>query len=190
MMMSDYLVYYDTNVWISWMLGSTDRIFKSAKRLIDDVIHGKKRVVISYMVILETIHTLHRKITEGHKYMNNRNDVDHTQIKKKIKEHTDKFLSLIYNLVKNRHAYLIESNISITDHHVSVLQKMRDYLGHIRATSPNSKKYTYHGLGHADLEHVFLAKICNVKYFYSGDHAFEHLDNDEDFKEMHFEIIR
>ena len=47
------LVYYDANIWIAWMRGSTDKLFSQARLLIDNVLSGKNIAVVSYLVILE-----------------------------------------------------------------------------------------------------------------------------------------
>ena len=172
--------------------GSADRFFGSAKELVDDVILGRKVVVVSYVVILETIHTLRRRITENYKSERSQDGTPrHIQIRNEIDKITDMFLSLVYDLARKGHILLIEPSVSITDHHVLVLRKMKQYFGRIRTGSPSrTPEYRYMGLGHADLEHAFLAKLCNVGTFYSSDLSFEHLDNDDDFKDMRFEIIR
>jgi len=55
-------VYYDTNVWIGYMLGEQDDYFPLCKPLIDNLESGKKVAVVSYAVILEVIDTMRRKI--------------------------------------------------------------------------------------------------------------------------------
>ena len=173
------------------MRGSSDRFFESAKRLVDDVILGKKVVVVSYVVILETIHALRRRITENYKSERSPDDTHHAQIRNTIDRIIQVFLSSVCNLARKGHVVLIDPSVSMTDHHALILHKMTQYFGHIRAGRPNrTPEYRYMGLGHVDFEHAFLAKLYNVRTFYSSDLSFEHLDGDDDFKDMRFEIMR
>ena len=51
---SQNIVYYDSGVWVSYMLGSTDHFYTVCKPLIDDVEHGRCVGVVSYLNIMET----------------------------------------------------------------------------------------------------------------------------------------
>ena len=184
------LVYYDTNIWIAWMRGSTDKLFPQALLLIDNVLSGKNIAVVSYGVILETIHVLRRKITENSQYVgSNRENYDNLegQINKKI----NNFINSIYAMAKDGKILMPKPNLSVTTHHSRVLEKSRSYFGYLRTISTCSRckkrraqrsaqdicehcnrannlthRYNYKGLGHADLEHVFFAHFSRVKEFH------------------------
>jgi len=53
------------------MRGSSDRLFPQAKILIDRVCSGEKVAVVSHLTLMETIHTLRRKIAENSRYAGN-----------------------------------------------------------------------------------------------------------------------
>ncbi len=71
------------------MLCPDDKFYKSSKKLIDDVTSGKKVAIVSYIVILETIHVLREKMTKGHKFETDY-DTYHAQIEHRIREDTKK----------------------------------------------------------------------------------------------------
>ena len=211
-MTSNNLVYYDTNVWVAWMCGSSDYFFENSKRLIDDVNNGEKTVAVSYIGILEIIHVLRRKIIKNYRF--EEDDLIHrAQIENKIKANIEKFLLQIHNLIKRGQAFLLKPNIDISDHHKMILRKMNQHFGRIKIVGKcthckNSQTVTglhktcpdcgsnlssvrteYTGLGHVDLEHALLARLYNVKEFYSSDRSFECLNDDDDFEGMRFQTV-
>ena len=207
-------VYYDTNIWVAWMLGSTDEFFPKARLLIDNVCSGKNIAIVSNLVILETIHVLRRKITENSQYVgSNRENYDNLerQINKKIRI----FIGSIIAMANDKKIFIPKSHLSIAAHHSMVLEKSRSYFGYLRTISicSNCKKrsarrsvqdtckhcnsandlihrYDYKGLGHADLEHVFFARSNYVKEFHSADKSFKGLTKDSDFKSINFKILQ
>ena len=85
-------------------------------------LYWRKVVVVSYVVILETIHTLRRRITENYKSERSQDGTPrHAQIRNEIDKITDMFLSLVYDLARKGHILLTEPSVSITDHHVLVM---------------------------------------------------------------------
>lgn len=51
------------------------------------------------------------------------------------------------------------------------------------------KQYQYKGLGHADLEHAYLAKHSHITDFYSSDKSFKDLIGDPDYNTINFNIL-
>lgn len=185
---------------------------KAPKKLIDDVTSGKKVVVVSYIVILETIHVLRQRMTKGHKFETDY-DTHHTQIEHRIRGDAKKFMRQIRTLASRGQAILVKPNIGLTEHHVRVLRELVRRFGPIKAFSrcsscgnklsseslskvcPKCKagltqtQLEYRGLGHADLEHALLARLYNVKTFYSGDRSFKQLNSDSTFRGTYFKTI-
>ena len=196
------------------MRGSTDKLFPQAQLLIDNVLSGKNIAAVSYLVILETIHVLRRKITENSRYVgSNRKNYDNLEVQ--ISEEVNNFIKSIYAMAKDGKILIPKPNISIAAHHLTVLRKSRSHFGYLRTVSTCSRckkrsagrnvqgvckhcnhagnltyRYDYKGLGHADLEHVFFAHYNRVKEFHSADKSFRNLIRDSDFKSIDFNIIQ
>ncbi|MGH9998260.1 MAG: hypothetical protein ACRD90_00135, partial [Nitrosopumilaceae archaeon] len=178
-----------------------------------DIESGKKVVVISYMVLLETIHTLRRKIPE---YLNFEGESRMTCDSKKpmVHEATNRFVETIKELSRQRKLMIVRPPLTMSEHHSTVLKKIKNYFGYIRPMShcpyckkgkvdrdsknecpvchkehDSIKKYEYKGLGHADLEHAFLAKSSGTPVFYSTDKSFNNLNGDKDFTSLQFIIL-
>ena len=208
------LVYYDTNIWIAWMRGSTDKLFPQARLLIDNVLSGKNTAVVSYLVILETIHVLRRKIAENSQYVGSSHE-NYDNLEEQINEGINNFIKSVYTMAKDGKILIPKPNLSIAAHHSMVLGKSRNYFGYLRTISTCSRckkrragrkvqdickhcnhannlthRYDYKGLGHADLEHVFFARSNRVKEFHSADKSFTGLTEDSDFKSINFNIIQ
>ena len=210
--MSNDLVYYDTNIWIAWMRGKSDKFFPQAKKLVDEVLSGKKIAVMSQLVLLETIHALRQKIAQNSPYDNrntNKHDIQ-TQINKTVQQ----FLNSVRIMVEDGHVIILNPSASVASHHNRVLQKSVKYFGYLRIigicpycengwvgrhasntcghcghTKNSIKKYNYKGLGHADLEHAFFALSGHATEFYSADKSFMDLKNDSDFDNISFRIV-
>lgn len=208
------LVYYDANIWIAWMRGSTDKLFSQARLLIDNVLSGKNIAVVSYLVILETIHVLRRKIAENSQYVGSSHE-NYENLEEQINEGINNFIKSVYTMANDKKILMPKPNISVTTHHSRVLEKSRSYFGYLRTISTCSRckrrraersaqgicercnhannlthRYDYRGLGHADLEHVFFARSNRVKEFHSADKSFTGLTEDSDFKSINFNIIQ
>ena len=184
------LVYYDTNIWIAWMRGNTDKLFPQAQLLIDNVLSGKNIAVVSYLVILETIHVLRRKITENSPYVGSSRE-NYDNLEEQINKKVDNFIKSVYTMAKDGKILIPKPSLSIAAHHSMVLGKSKSYFGYLRTVSTCSQcktkrarrrsaqdvcihcnranslthRYDYKGLGHADLEHIFFARSSRVKEF-------------------------
>lgn len=150
-----------------------------------EMIYSKKNVVVvSDLILLETIHVIRRKIAE------NTSD-DHAVIQDKINTRINEFLNIIREMSKNEQVLITRPNLSVANHHARVLKKFVKYCGQLRIVTRNStKKNNYKGLGHVDFEHAFFAQSHDVQEFYSGDTSFEDLKDDSDFKDICFNTIK
>ncbi len=76
-MATNRLVYYDTNIWVGYMLGSKDRHYVRCKALVENIKNGKKVAIVSYLVMMETIHVLReRVVARGGFIGDDRNELD------------------------------------------------------------------------------------------------------------------
>ena len=195
------------------MLGSNDDYYPLCKPLIDNIENKNKVAIISYLMLIETIHVLRTKVIKKTPFTGeSRSECDS---KKSNAENIIKdFMRIINEFSKQKKILLIRPRETITDHHSKVLKKIRNYFGYIRPMSicpycikayvdrkstnecpscgkslDSVKEYQYKGLGHADLEHAFLAKQSSSPVFYSSDTSFGDLKGDPDFGSLIFEII-
>lgn len=195
------------------MRGSSDRLFPQAKILIDMVCSGEKVAVVSHLTLMETIHTLRRKIAENSSYAGNMQE-SRDAVGTEAATAIGRFVRAVATMIDDGRVLLYGPTISVRDYHAKVLDKLTGYFGYVRSVSicPHCKsgwvyrnkknacthcgqhldsihRYDYKGLGHADMEHVFLAQSYSVPEFYSGDRSFEDLRGDPDFKEIHFNTV-
>ena len=184
---TDNLAYYDTNIWVAWLFGRSDPFFSQAKALIGKVTSGEKTVVLSHLVIMETIHVLRHKIAKNSRFVD-ASPGSIRNVEDQIRKNVDIFVRTVSEFARQRQALIVAPNISLRDHHRSVLDALKRHGGQVKTTS--GQKYSYKGLGHADLEHVLLAKYSNVREFHSGDKSFEDLKEDSDFKDINFNILQ
>ena len=56
------LVYYNTVLWAAYFLGECDDHYETAKRLVKLVNDGEKRALVSYLLIMETIYAIRKRI--------------------------------------------------------------------------------------------------------------------------------
>ncbi len=185
----DDLVYYDTNVWVAYALGSQDHFYSVCKPLITDIENGRKTAVVSYLILMETIHVLRTKIAKS-KSMG-----DDTSIHQKtnvINETVNQFIEWIDSLAKQQKIVFAETDKNILDHYSIIFKKLRNYFGNLIPPSPDnasSKKFEYKGLNHNDIEHAYFAMYSKAPTFYSTDKSFSDLLQDPDFSSITFNIL-
>lgn len=206
-------MYYDTGVWVAYMLGDKDDYYPVCKPLIENIETRKKIAIVSYLTIMETIHALRRRIVEKSDFTGDSKDECRSKIpivKNVIKE----FIRRVNELSKQKKIIIPRPSTKISEHHSTALKKLNNYFGRVRPMNicPYCKKcyvgrnakneciscnnkldsinvYQYKGLGHADIEHAFLAHNSNTTSFYSTDTSFNDLKGDPDFGSMSFKII-
>lgn len=165
------------------------------------------------MVLLETIHTLRTTITQDLNFEGESQFIRDSKIPK-VHEATKRFAETITELSKQKKIMILRPSITISEHHSSVLKKIKNYFGYIITVSycpyckkgrvdhhlknecpacqkeqDSIKKYKYKGLGHADIEHAFLAKNSGAPLFYTTDKSFYNLNDDKDFTSLKFIIL-
>ena len=180
-------VYYDSNVWVSYMRGSRDRFFSMCSPLFDRVERGLVFVVVSHLAMAETIHALRKLTTDEFKPTFGATG-DHAKIQSECESVGKRLVEYVNSLVDNKNAEIVNYSDALFEHHSRVLSKISDYSG--RITGGLKSKYRYAGLGHADIEHAYLASYAKVPEFYSTDKAFDALNGDPDFVGASFKVLR
>lgn len=206
------LVYYDTNVWVSYMLGRRDDYYQRCSRLVADVEEGRKVAIVSHPVVIETMHVLRKKfadrggVTEAE--VLGRDSLEATQ------PDVDRFARVLRRMAAARKVVIPEHGMRMSDHYDALLGKFSRYSGYFRRISVcpycgdgrvprghgnecpscgagrrSVRSYQYKALGLVDMEHAYLARNAGAEAFYSSDTSFRDLEGDPDFAPMRFEII-
>lgn len=203
-------VYYDTNIWVSYILGEEDNFYRISKPMIDAVEQERSVAIISSLIIAELIHAIRRTVsqkqpTEG--------GMTPSGIESTVKEITDDFVKIIGRFERQGKAIRINKKNVAVDHPL-LLTKLAALTGYARRecycrkckvsytvrdnnticpscdrTNEMNKKYTYRGLGHLDLEHVYFAIHGHASIFYTRDKGFSTLKNDPDFNSISFRLL-
>ena len=176
------------------MLGDRDEYYAMCKPLIDRVKNGEKVAVVSYLVILEAIHVLRRRTIAKSEFGGSGRDEYNKNIST-AKTLVRGFMSEIYKLSEEKKIIIaIHDKTTLHHHHRTTMKKLNSYFGYVRTVSvcpyceqgrvgrrgnnacpscnANHKpisKYQYKALGHADIEHAYLATYSSVSLFYSTD---------------------
>ena len=196
------LVYYDTNIWIDWVVDGSENAVNALFNISDS---GRRVVVVSNLLEYEVYHKLRKKFTSEMKYCGeSKDDIETVQknVNMKIKKiFGDRLKKLLRSkMAKRKNA---DNDAASIDN--KVLGKMKNRMG--RTTVINVcpkyevrvekdfknkcrkcgnqitalKKYSYHGLNGADLKHAYIAQSLGVQEFYTRDKGFRDLINDEEF---------
>lgn len=198
------LVYYDANIWVSYMLGHNDNFYSVCKPLIEDVKRKRRVAIVSHLTIMESIYAIRKRVAARSSYVGNGTNI--SQRESLTKNYVNKFVKLVERLSAQEKIIIIRPNQSITAHHSAVLSKLKIIFGRIRLNlhcsncerrylvqkhSDNcpacggsltySDCYEYRGLGHADIEHAYFAKYGGASIFYSTDKSFDDLSDNQDF---------
>ena len=88
---SDGTAYFDTNIWVGFVLSKKDHNFVFANRLVNEMRNGKYCVYVSDLVLLETISSLRRKIPAKMKITAE----PKTKVEKKIKKKTYEYMAIL-----------------------------------------------------------------------------------------------
>ena len=151
------------------MRGDSDMFFPQAKILIDKVASGKNVVVVPHIVILETIHTLRRKIAENSKFRGSKTE-HYAHVKSETFRITQNFIKTIREFAKKRQVLLIKPNTSVSVHHAMVLSKLQNYFGYIRTISicPHCKKRWVKKIQKTYVQCVITAQIQSKNMITGG----------------------
>ena len=198
------LVYYDTNIWVSYMLGRNDNFYSICKPLIEDIEHKRRVAVVSYLTIMESIYAIRKKVASGSSSTGSSTNA--AQRETLTRNYVNEFVKLIERLSAQEKIIIMRPSQSIVAHHSAVLSKLKTIFGQIKLNlyCANCKRrqpvqkhsdscpacggsltpsncYEYKGLGHADIEHAYFARYGGASTFYSTDQSFDDLSGDLDF---------
>lgn len=181
------LVYYDTNIWVAYMLGEKDRLHSKSEELITNIEKRYKIAIVSHLVLMETIHVLRTRIVQKSQVN------DGSQINRDVNNATEKFIKLIRDLEISNKIIVAAPHKSIFEHQIYAFNHLRNYFGtkiYSSRRRKHKKQYRYVGLNHTDIEHACLAMYSKVSEFYSGDLLFEKLFCNPPFNSIRFEPVR
>ena len=162
------LVYYDSGIWVAYFLGEADHHHEISKYLVGLVEKGEKRAVVSYLLIMEATHVIRRRVVQRSK---NLDPVHSLNAAMKV---SSRFTDYVNNGLDTGRLILARSD-GIACHDQQVFKKMSSVQGEIRG------KRDYRELGHADIEHAYLADYGGALEFHTKDRSFKDLDLDPDF---------
>ena len=177
--------YYDSGVWVAYML-KNDRFARPSKKLFDSLISNNGRIVVmSHVVLLETIHVLRRKIVGA---------LDRTVEEKQVQsvaasKCTDaiaEFIKYVSGMDEYGKLEFYTPDLRLNDYREQILLEISRQPISVKITS---KRYLYSGLGPADIEHAHLARRAGVSTFYTTDSSFECLHKDPEFSRVSFDVL-
>lgn len=202
------VVYYDTNVWVSYMLGNNDHFYHLCKPLIENIEQKRCIAIVSYPVIMESIHVIRRRVAERQPVRSDANSLESESLAEK---RSDDFIKLVKRLAEQKKIVITRPTKNVTAYNAAVLKKLRTLSGYVKLerqckncqrpylarsssspcplcgrTGTAARKYKYRGLGHVDVEHAYLAVYSRASTFYSTDKAFASLAYDPDFNTINF----
>jgi len=180
--------YMDAGVLIAYGLGEDDWHYPKAKKVIDDIMEGKYKGVVSLLSLLETMDVIRKRFVS----ITSKNVLDRKtdqQRKDYIHRESEKrYIALIDNVTKAAAAkkmLVVDfKGVNIGD----VLTKCNDLLtknfGDIRFFNrcwqcrSRYDHYTYKGVGPIDAMHFDLAKRIPCDLFITTDKGFSGLDGE------------
>ena len=204
-------VYFDTNIWVSYMLGRKDKFYQTSKPMIDTIEQERAMAVVSNLIIMELTHAIRRYVSQKQP---TGEGMTPSKIKSKVDEITKDFVKIIGRFVRQGKAVFVNSGESVEAHHSLLLEKLASLTGYARRESyckkckktyqvrnhadacplcdtanKINKKYKYRGLGHVDPEHVYFAIQGRASTFYTRDKGFLALELDPDFNSIVFKQL-
>ena len=200
-------VYYDSNVWISYIMGNNDHFYSVCKPMIDAVEAGRCVAIVPNLIIMESINVIRKRMTKKQPVVDG---YDPSTVEASAEELVRSCTQLVTRLAKQKKIIVPED---IATHH-NVLAKLQALTGYVKfehycsackksyhirdrveicpscgVLSKAKRKYKYKGLGHTDLEHAYLAVYYRASTFYSTDKAFDALTTDPDFAPVVFQQL-
>jgi len=187
------LVYFDSSIWISYFLQeSLNERAQAVQQLIEQIEKDNGVILISYLVLLEVLEVMRKRITEREPHTNLDEDKK-KEVKDKVQEKTDIFLESISQLAKNRKVAFINSQEPLDKWLKKTYSIFRTSFGDISTPNyisgggkKNPPKYHYKGAGHYDIQHALIAKEFFAEGLHTFDQGFAELANYPDFKEIKF----
>lgn len=187
------LVYFDSSIWISHFLQESlnDRA-QTVQQLIEQIENDNEVILVSYLVLLEVLEVMRKRITEKEPYTT-LDDDKKKEIKDKVQKKTDLFLESLSQLVKDHKVAIVNSQEPVDKWFKTTYSILRASFGDISAPNYSSNggkkkspKYHYKGAGHYDIQHALTAKEFSAKDLHTFDQRFADLENYPDFKGIKF----
>ena len=163
-----------------------DVFFEPCTAISQELEENGKIVIISHLAIMETIHVIRKKIIGSIRQTEDTERAKNT-VMSKADTIVGEFIKYVSESQGRGNIEVILPTRTVADHHHRVYSKLCRYAGHAKYTT---RRYRHVGLGHADIEHAFLASDARVHTFRSTDGCFADLEGDQDFSHMSFDILR
>ena len=163
------------------MLEDIDQHYPFASSLIDEMLEGKHLVYVSDLVLMETISSFRRKISEKTKSIR----TTKPSLKKHIEGKTYEFLSTMIALEQDEKIINKNPSVSVNQLHRNAWNYLVNYIGEIQI---QGKHYRYKGLNHWDFQHALIAKFVGASVFYTTDNDFKQLEEMNQFRSLNFII--
>lgn len=189
------LVYLDTAIWASYIIGSSDHHFGFASVVIEKMEKGEYQVILSKLAMMETIDVIRKRVTQNEKYdQTGLTETKRGQIKKIVDDKIAKFIAATTEWEKDGKILMSDGMMSYHDFIHDSFLHILSYWGTIREVwkcgfcnaelKPN--RYLYKGLGQYDFQHIKIAKILNADEFITTDKAFNDLNRTGKFSPLLF----
>ena len=189
------LVYLDTAIWASYIIGKSDYHYGFASVIIDKMEKGEYQVILSKLAMMETIDVIRKRITQNEKYDTaGLTEAKRNGIKKIIDGKIAQFIAATTEWEKDSKILMADGTASYRDFIHDSFLYILGYWGTIREDwkcgfckgelKPN--RYSYRGLGQYDFQHVRIAKILNADEFVTTDKAFNDLNKTGKFLPLVF----
>ena len=176
-------VYYDSNVWVSYMRGSKDRFFGICSPLFDRVERGLVFVVVSHLAMAETIHALRKLATNEFKPTFGVTG-DHAEKQSECESVGKRLIEYVNALVDNKNAEIANYSDALNTIPASFQRSPTILDASREASSPNTGTPVW-----ARIEHAYLALGARASEFYSTDKAFDALNGDPEFAGASFKVL-
>ncbi len=195
--MEAQLVYFDSCMWISHFLQENlNERAQTVQQLIEQIENDGEVILVSYLVLLEVLEVMRKRIAERESYTNFDDDKK-KEIKDKVQEKADIFLESISQLAKDRKVAFINSQEPLDKWLKTTYSIFKVSFGDVSTPNyissggkKNSPKCHYKGVGHYDIQHALTAKEFFAKDLHTFDQGFAELEDYPDFKGINFCVYK
>lgn len=200
------LAYVDTNILISYALGEKkDKRFHIAKKVFDDVLQGKYKIVLSNFVFSEALHALRNIATrEAFREIKNKpkqSDLiriaNSSEFRKKVNDKSLKaFRTIIEYITENAEYFRVEKpetsySEKVFSEGLKIISKNFGEFRVYRYRCPKCDSYlycekcgfyceiAYKSINAPDVTHVLISTTLGCKYFFTMDQYFSKIPKEE-----------
>lgn len=200
------LAYVDTNILISYALGEKkDKRFHIAKKVFEDALHGKYKIVISNFVLSEALHALRNivtaKIFREIKSMLTQSElikmVNSPDFREKVNQTSlEAFKTIIEYITSDPKHFRVERPETIYSEKIFLkgLEILSANLGEFRVyrySCPKCGSYmkcekckfycevVYKSINAPDVTHVLISENIKCRYFFTMDKYFSNIPKEE-----------